>query len=218
MEELPLQAPLLVNAQVMKDVATWAASEEAKAVNTAIQNHCEAAVKRDIVEGDFKEFETRVMAQYDQTTLEEWRTKLENALGVPHDIMERGREVMAAQMRIAEKACQGYLGQPWQGDADRCIELYKGLEALILARGTKLPYRTRFCVDKANKSRSHAKNVKLGRHAERQAARWHTRSRRYKKWMRVAAKCGVVVWGTISVQPIVPAQIRSASTSFPVER
>ena len=184
------QAPLFVNAQVMKDIATWAASEEAKVANAGIKQH--------ILEGSIGEIEAKACA--------EWYDKLVNALGIPHDIMERGREVMAAQMRIAEKARQDYLGQPREGEADRCIELYRELEALIRARGDKLPYRTRFCVDKANKSRSHAKNVKLGRHAERQAARWPTGSRRYKKWMRVAAKCGVVIWGTRYVQPVTPLE------------
>lgn len=102
MEESPqptVQAPLLVNAQVMKDIATWAASEEAKAVSQALQNHCEAAVTRDIVEVDFREFETRVAAQLDADELHKWYRKLENALGIPHDIMERGREVLCARLR-----------------------------------------------------------------------------------------------------------------------
>lgn len=201
--------PQFVNAQVMKDIATWAASEEAKAVEDAINQHCAEALQRDIVEADFKEFESRVFAQTDPATLKEWGVKLENALGVPHDLMERGREVMAAQMRTVKKAMrlglEPVLGQIRQGEADRYRQMCTDLAVQIVLQGGKPP-TVRWHVNKTNKSRSWKKNHKLGRHAERHARRWPSWHRRHKKWMRVAAKCGVLVWGETTVHIPRPAE------------
>lgn len=217
MEESPLQpiqptvqAPLLVNAQVMKDIATWAASEEAKGVSTAINQHCAEALQRDLVEADFREFETAVAAQHDAVALTEWQGKLENALGIPHDIMERGREIMAAQMRIIEKSMrlglEPALGQLNPDAAELYRQLCKDIAAGIVKLGGN-QFIPKFRVIRTNKSRSWKKNQKLGHHAERMAARWHTRHRRYKKWMRVAATCGVVVWGQLAIRPVCPAEM-----------
>lgn len=206
---LPVSNPIRVTAQGMKDIATWAASEEAKAVEDAINQHCAEALQRDLVEVDFKEFETRVFAQTDPATLKEWGVKLENALGVPHDLMERGREVMAAQMRTVEKAMrlglEPVLSQMRQGEADRYRQMCTELAAQIVLQGGKPP-QIRWHVNKTNKSRSWKKNYKLGRHAERLAKRWPEWHRRHKKWMRVAAKCGVIVWGDATVHVPRPAE------------
>lgn len=183
--------PQFVNAQVMKDIATWAASEEAKVANDGIKQH--------ILEGSLSDIEARACA--------EWYDKVVNGLGIPHDLMERGRDVMAAQMRTIEKqmrlGLEPVFAKMRQDAADRYRQMCTELAAMIALRGGKPPI-VQWRVAKTNKSRSWAKNLELGRHAERLAKRWPTWHRRYKKWMRVAAKCGVVVWGDIALRPAHP--------------
>jgi len=215
MDESPLQpvkpiVPQFANAQTMKDIATWAASAEAKGVSDAINAHCAEAVRRDLVECDFKAFETCVAAQADPVVLVGWQNKLETVLGVPHDVMERGREVIAAQMRILEKSMllglEPAIAQMEQDAAERYRQMCKELSAKIVALGGN-QFLPKFRVTRTNKSRSWKKNQKLGHHAERMAARWPTGHRRYKKWMRVAAACGVVIWGDLVVRPVCPVEI-----------
>jgi hypothetical protein len=185
--------PQFVNAQVAKDVATWAASEEAKAANDGIKQH--------ILEGSLGEIEAVAYA--------EWYDKMVNGLGIPRDMLERGREVMAAQMRTMEKAMriglEPVLGQMRKDDADRYRQMCTDLAAQIVLQGGKPP-QIRWHVNKTNKSRSWLKNLKLGRRAEQLAKRWPTWHRRHKKWMRVAAKCGVIVWGDAAVHLPKPAE------------
>jgi len=194
----------------MQDIATLAASAEAKAVSAAIQNHCEAALKQDLVEADFKEFEARVAATTDAATIREWQSKLETALGVPHDLMERGRAVMATQMRLLEKqmtlGLEPAFSQMKTDGVAMHRKMVKDLAEAMALNGLRPPTFT-LRGGKLNKSRSWQKNQKLGRHAERMASRWPTWHRRYKKWMRIASKCGVAVWGTMSLTPARPVEM-----------
>jgi hypothetical protein len=165
---LPKYEPPHMNPQTQKDVLAWAGSDAAKEMNEKLGA--------------------------------EFQKQVENALGIPHDLMEQGREIMATQMRLVQKqlaiGLEPVLGRMEQGMADRYREMAKDLAAQIVLRGGKPP-AIHYHVEKTNTSRSWAKNKKLGRHAERMAARWPSWHRRHKKWMWVAAKCGVILWADV---------------------
>ncbi len=133
--------------------------------------------------------------------------------GVPQDMLQHGKDVTASILRTIQKqlhiGLEPVMAKMRQDEADRCRKMIEELSAQIMLGqgfGRTVPLY-RFHVTKTNRSRGREKNHKLGRHAEKQAARWSPRSRRYKKWMRVAAKCGVLVWGSATIPVERPAEI-----------
>ncbi|MFA6132642.1 MAG: hypothetical protein WC869_01345 [Phycisphaerae bacterium] len=146
----------------------------------------------------------------DAELMERLRENVEKTCGMSKELQEVTLASSIAQLRLIEHSChealKPYLGSVHEHDAERYQQMVHALAQQCISRGIAPP-TVRFHVTKTNRSRSWKQNVKKGQEAERQAKRWPTWHRRYKKWMRVAAKCGVCVWGESTVTPTAPLNV-----------
>lgn len=182
---------------------------DAKAVGNAIHSQLSDELEKGLVELDFGAAESRVLASMDSGSLEELQRKLENATGIRRDLMERGRDTLASRIRTIQKrltlSLEPVMGKMRDEEAVRCCAMIKELAKQLALPDVQVP-AIQMSGAKLNTSRCRAKNQKLGHHAERMASRWPAWHRRNKKWMRVAARCGVAVLATLTFQPVRPAE------------
>lgn len=105
------------------------------------------------------------------------------------------KEAMDYATKYIKVAMERHLGDPATRETRERVALVFQRDIVLRAAIERINIKNgpvRF-VDRQCFSRSVRGNYRKGKHASRMARRWDPRNRRYKKWIKVVARCGLLI-------------------------